>query len=283
MASKPQERRGRRGRFASIIAILIIIFLLTSSIAIVGAGERGVLLTFGRVEDVIFDEGINFKMPIAQSVRNIDVKTQRFSGESSAASKDLQIVSTEVVLNYRLVSSDVNKIFQTVGDIRSVEDKLIDPAIQESVKASTALFNAEELITQRPLVKDKITEVLIERLEERSIVVEEISITDFQFSEEFDMAIEAKQVAEQKALEAERVLKRIEIEAHQARAAASGRADARLTEAQAEAEAIRIQGDALRANPEVLTLRQIEKWNGVLPQVLTGGQSPFIFDLGQIE
>jgi prohibitin 2 len=266
----------------TLIAVFVILFLAASSLAFVGAGERGVLLTWGKVEPNVLGEGLHFKMPIAQSVTNIDVKTQRFSGGASAASKDLQIVSTDIVLNYHLVADDVNDIYQNVGNLKSVEDKVIDPTIQESVKASTALFNAEELITQRPVVKEKIKEILIDRLTQRGIVVEDISITNFEFSPEFSNAIEQKQVAEQEALKAERILQRITIEAQQAREAAAGRADARLIEAKAEAEAINIQGEALRANGEVLQLRQIEKWDGILPRVLLGndGNSPLILDLG---
>ncbi len=282
MEKQKHKKPSRVGR--NIFLFIIIIIILTSTITIVGAGERGVLTTFGKVEDTVFQEGLHFKIPFAQNVAIMDVKTQRFTGESSAASKDLQIVTTEVVLNYRLSSTDVNTIFQTVGGIRTVEDKLIDPAIQESVKASTALFNAEELITQRPLVKEKIKDVLVERLDARSIVVEEISITDFSFSPEFEKAIEAKQVAEQNALKAERDLQRITIEADQVRTASRGKADAMLIEATAEAEAIKIQGQSLKLNQEVLKLRAIEQWNGIMPKILTGDAAlPFIVDSEVIE
>jgi regulator of protease activity HflC (stomatin/prohibitin superfamily) len=197
----------------------------------------------------------------------VDVKTQRYSSASSAASRDLQIVTTEVVLNYRPDPEGVGNLISEIGV--DYENKVIDPAIQESVKAATAQFDAEELITQRPLVSTSIRDVLSERLTPRNITIEEVSITEFQFSEEFNRAIESKQVAQQNALRAEQELRRAQIDSQRQVAEAEAQAEARIAVAQAEAEALRLQREVI--SPELLQLRFIEKWNGVLPRFTSGG------------
>jgi prohibitin 2 len=254
------------------IALVAIVALLNAT-TIVDAGTRGVVKTFGEVTGV-FDEGLHFRTPFVTSVVPVDVKTQRLVSESSAASRDLQIVTTQVVLNYRADPTRVADLVREVGT--DYEAKIIDPAIQESVKAATAQFTAENLITQRPLVSESIREVLNERLTARGIIVEEVSITEFNFSAEFSRAIEAKQVAEQDALRAERELRRAQIEAQQQVARAEAEAEARLQVARAEAEALRLQREVI--SPELLQLRFIERWDGILPRFMGGdsGLVPFV-------
>jgi regulator of protease activity HflC (stomatin/prohibitin superfamily) len=251
----------------TVIAVIgaIAIFALVNATTVVDAGTRGVVKTFGEVTGV-FDEGLHFRAPFVTEVVPVDVKTQRLTSESSAASRDLQIVTTQVVLNYRVDPDSVATLVREIGV--DYEAKIIDPAIQESVKAATAQFTAENLITQRPLVSDSIRQVLNERLTPRGIIVEEVSITEFNFSEEFSRAIEAKQVAEQDALRAERELRRAQIEAQQQVARAEAEAEARLQIARAEAEALRLQREVI--SPELLQLRFIERWNGILPRFMSG-------------
>ena len=210
--------------YAAILAIfLILVALLMSSIVIVGPGQRGVLLEFGRVTGNVYGEGLHIITPLVNSVPIMDVRTQKYEADSTAASKDLQDTRTKVALNYHLSSEKVNEIFQTIGP--GYADKIIAPAMQEVVKASTAKFNAEELITQRPVVKDAIEEGLKARLNSRDIIVETVSITDFQFSKQFAEGIESKVTAQQLALKAENDLKRIKIEAQQAAEKARGDAE----------------------------------------------------------
>jgi regulator of protease activity HflC (stomatin/prohibitin superfamily) len=251
---------------AVIITILVVASIVFGSIAIVGAGQRGVLLTWGKVEPRILDEGINTITPLLNQVVIVSVQTQKYSAKASSASADLQIVSTEVTLNYHLQPQSVNWIYQQLT--LAYEDRIIAPAIQESVKASTAKFTAEELITKRQLIKDSIENVLKERLANYSIIVESVYLTDFAFGTEFTQAIEAKVTAQQLALKAENDLRRIEVEAQQAIATANGTAIAKLTIATAEAKAIQLQGEALKANPEIIRLRTVEKWTGLMPQYL---------------
>jgi len=249
-----------------VIAMFAVV--LFNPIVLVSAGQRGVLLRWGAVTGTIFPEGLSFKTPISDAVEIMDVRTQKYNADASSASQDLQIVSTKVALNYHLDAGQVAKIYQELG--RDYEDRIVQPAIQEMVKASTATFTAEELITKRPEVKTMIEEGLRERLMNYGVILETLSITNFEFSPEFDAAIEAKVTAQQLALKAENDLKRIQVEAQQRVAEADGQAEAKVTVARAEAEAIKIQREAIQESPEILQLRYIEKWNGVLPQYMFG-------------
>jgi len=252
----------------SVGLIAVVLIFVLNPIVIVGAGERGVIMNWGAVQDYVWGEGMHFKMPIMQDIHIMDVRTQKYVVTAKSASSDLQDVSTEVALNYHVDAGKVNKIYQTIGS--DFADRIISPAVQECVKAGTAQYTAEQLITKRPEAKNTIDLCLGGRLAEYGIVVDTISITNFQFSEQFTTAIEAKVTAEQSALQAQNKLKQIEFEAQQ-----------KVTTATAEATAIKIQGDALRSNPEVVSLRWIEKWDGKMPIVWSGGQS-MIMDISTL-
>ena len=244
-----------------IIGVFVLMFIL-GAFGTVGAGERGVLLQFGAVQDKVFDEGLYFKIPFIQKVVKMDVKIQKDEIPASASSKDLQVVTSRIALNYHLDPNAVNKIWQEVG--KNYNTRIIAPSIQEGVKAVTARFTAEELITKREEVKEQIKSNLTSRLFEHSIMVDEFNIIDFEFSAAFNEAIEAKVKAEQLKLKADRDLERIKIEKEQMIAAAQGKA-----------EAIRIEAQALIQNPKVVELRWIEKWDGKVP-TYWGEATPFI-------
>ncbi len=247
---------------SSVIIGLFVLMIIFSSFGTVGAGERGILLQFGAVKDKIFGEGLYFKLPLIHQVVKMDVKIKKDEVAASASSKDLQIVTSKIALNYHLAPESVNKIWQEIG--KDYNTRIIAPSIQEAVKAVTAKFTAEELITKREEVKEKIKANLAERLLENAIIVDEFNIIDFYFSEAFNNAIEAKVTAEQLKLKAERDLERIKIEKAQ-----------KITEAEGKAQAIRIEAQALRSNPKVVELRWIEKWDGEVP-TYWGQASPFI-------
>jgi regulator of protease activity HflC (stomatin/prohibitin superfamily) len=259
--------------FAKLITLFIVIGVVASfilgSLAIVPAGNRGVLLTWGKVENRILPEGISTITPFVNQVQLVSVQTMKSSATASSASADLQIVTTEVTLNYHISPAAVNSVYQQLT--MAYEDRVIAPAIQEAVKASTARYTAEELITKRPLVKDAIETSLKEKLSNHGIIVDSVFLTDFKFSEGFEKAIEDKVTAQQLALKAENDLKRISVEAEQVVAAAKGQAEAKLTVATAEAKAIQLQGESLRQNPEIIRLRAVEKWTGLMPQYLILG------------
>jgi len=245
----------------SVIGLVVAILVL-GTFGTVGAGERGVLLQFGAVKDTIFDEGLYVKIPLVHRVVKMDVKVQKDEVAASASSKDLQVVTSKIALNYHVDPNSVNQIWQDIGKNYNV--RIISPSIQEAVKAVTAKFTAEELITKREEVKEQIKANLAERLLESAILVDEFNIIDFFFSDAFNVAIEAKVTAEQLKLKAERDLERIKIEKEQ-----------KIAEAEGKARAIQIEAQALMANAKVVELRWIEKWNGVVPSYW-GNASPFI-------
>ncbi len=249
------------------IVVIIALIILFGSFYTINAGQRGVILTFGKPTMSAIGEGLHFKIPLIQTVIKMDVKVLKYDTKASSASQDLQTVSTEVTLNYHINPETVPEIYRNIGV--NYQDKIIQPAVQEVVKAVTAQFTAEQLITQRPVVKDKIDQALNERLLKSNIIVDTISITNFDFSESFNQAIEAKVTAEQNALAAKNKLEQVKYEAEQAITQAQGQAQAQALLAKAvtpgtiEFQRLQIQRAA------------IDKWNGVLPQV-TGGAIPFI-------
>ena len=262
--------------FGVIIAIAVGIFLLSASIAIVDAGHRGVLLHWSAVDTSHppLDEGLHFLVPFRDTVVTIEVRTQKHVETTTAASKDLQDVQTEVTVNYHLSQESIHYLYKELG--LDYERRVITPAVEETLKQVTATYNAEELITKRPLVKQDIADGIKLRLAEYNLISEVTSITNFEFSPQFREAIESKVVAEQQALKAENDLNRIKVEARQAEAHAKGIANAEIAQATGKAEAIGILESKLEQSPNYLKLFGLEKWDGVLPLVTGDGATPFI-------
>lgn len=231
---------------------LFALIVILGSFYIIDAGERGVVLKFGEVKSVQ-GEGLHWKIPLIESVKKFSVRTDKIEREASSASRDLQIVTTQIALNYQLDPNAIDRIYREFETKNIIEAKLIDPAIQDAVKASTAKFNAEELVTKRAEVKESIESDLKQRLQSSGIIVSNMNIVNFQFSAEFDQSIEAKVTAEQNALRAENDLKRIEFESQQ-----------RIVQAEGEAEAIRIQAEAVNSQggADYVELQRIQKWDG---------------------
>lgn len=247
---------------AALVAILIL-----NPFRIIGPGHRGVVVNFGEVQPVVLGEGLHVIIPIMQRVVSADVRVQKLQTEAMAASRDLQNVHSVVALNFHMDPRWANWLYQRVGT--DYQSRIIEPTLQEAVKAVTANHTAEELITRRDDVSRSIREQLTRMLASNHILVDGFSVMNFEFSKDFSNAIEAKQAAEQRALKASRDLDRIKIEAEQ-----------KIASAQAEAESLRLQKQEV--TPELLRLREtenqklaIEKWNGILPNV-TGGAVPFI-------
>jgi regulator of protease activity HflC (stomatin/prohibitin superfamily) len=253
----------RPGLIVIIVAALVILVVGSASVGTVGAGERGVHLRFGAVTGTVLDEGLYFIAPFISRVAIMDVRIQKEEVRATASSSDLQTVASIVALNFHLEPDRAATVYQDVGT--EYNSRLIAPALQESVKAGTAGYTAEELITKRPLVREEIKQLLADKLEPQGILVDDFNIVDFQFSSTFNAAIEAKVMAEQEALTAQNMLERIKFEAEQA-----------VAEAKGKAQAITIEAAALKENPQVLQLRALETWDGVLPRVVTGDSIPFI-------
>jgi regulator of protease activity HflC (stomatin/prohibitin superfamily) len=259
-----------------IIILIIIGVVAAASVQIVDAGHRGVLLHWNAVDVAVppLDEGLHFVVPFQDQVVNMEVRTLLFVKGTSSASKDLQTVTTEVTVNYAPNPETINTLYKEVG--LNYQNRIIAPAVEEVVKQVTANYNAEELITKRPLVKSDIETEITKRLNVFNIQTQVISITDFQFSDLFSRAIESKVEAEQKALQAENDLRRIQVEALQAEARSQGIAKGNIAQANGEAEAIRIINQALSQNPAYLEWLKTQAWDGKLPLVVGEGGTPFI-------
>ena len=259
-----------------VIALIVIGVVTAAAVKIVDAGTRGVLLHWNAVDltQPPLDEGLHFVVPFADDVINIEVRTLKYEKSTTSASKDLQTVATTVTVNYHPERESVHFLYKNLG--LDYENRVIQPAIEETVKQVTANYNAEELITKRPQVKADIQAEISQRLNEFNLETEVISITDFEFSPLFAQAIEAKVEAEQKALKAENDLRRIEVEARQREANAIGVANANIAEAKGEAEAIAIINQALAENPNYLEWLKTQAWDGKLPLVVGEGGTPFI-------
>jgi len=265
-----------KGVVVAIVILIIVGVVATASVKIVDSGHRGVLLHWNAVDltNPPLDEGIHFVVPFQDEVVNIEVRTLKYASEARSASKDLQTVETTVTVNYHPDKEAIHTLYKNLG--LDYENRVIQPAIEETVKQVTANYNAEELIKKRPLVKQDIEFSIRERLNQFNVVTEVISITDFEFSPLFSRAIESKVEAEQKALQAENDLRRIEVEALQREANAIGLANANIAEAKGEAEAIAIINKALAENPNYLEWLKTQAWDGKLPLVVGAGGTPFI-------
>jgi regulator of protease activity HflC (stomatin/prohibitin superfamily) len=260
----------------AIIVLIIIGVVASSSVKIVDAGNRGILTHWSAVDltSPPLDEGIHFVIPFQDEVIQMEVRTLKYDTSTRSASKDLQTVQTTVTVNYHPDPEKVHILYKEIG--MNYENRVIQPAIDETVKQVSANYNAEELITKRPLVKADIENAIRERLEAFYVQTEVISITDFEFSPLFAKAIESKVEAEQKAQKAENDLIRIEVEARQLEAQAVGLAAANIAEATGEAEAISIINQALSSNPFYLEWLKTQAWDGRLPLVVGEGGTPFI-------
>jgi prohibitin 2 len=258
---------------AGIVTFIVIILIMTESVVVVQAGHRGVVLYLGAVENRVLGEGIHFIVPFAEQVIQLEVRTLKFQADASAASNDLQEVATVIALNYHVDPSKANIIYQQLG--ADYADRIIAPTIQESVKASVAKFNAEQLITQRETAKATIAQAIRNTLSSREILVENVFITDFQFSQAFANQVESKVVAFQKYLTEQNNLKAIQVVANQTVVRAQAQARANVANATGESQAIRLITEQLRQSPQYLQWKAIGRWDGQMPFALGSGGFPF--------
>ena len=258
---------------AVVITFIVIIVVMFESVVIVEAGHRGVVLYLGAVENRVLPEGVHFVIPFVEQVVQMEVRTQKFQAEASAASNDLQEVQTVIALNYMIDPKEANKVYQLLGV--NYADRVISPTIQEAVKASVAKFNAEELVTKRETAKGVIAQAIRNTLTSNNILTENVFITDFKFSDSFAAQIEQKVVAFQKYLTEQNNLRAVRVIANQNVVQAEAAARANIAKASGEAQAIKIITGQLRSSPEYLQWQAINKWNGQLPYASGSGAVPF--------
>ena len=277
----------------SIVVFAVLFLIAQSAFVIVDAGHVGVVKRLGAVQESPLPEGFHLKIPVLDEVIQLDIRLRKVFNESISASEDLQTVRTEVTIQYSLNGAVATESFQKIGSRQVIEATLVEPAIQESVKSVTALYTAEELITQRESVKVKIQEEIEQfintTLERKGLLgtlsIANVAITDFAFSSEFNRAIEMKVKAEQEALQAENEKKRRVTQAEAANAEKKLQAEAEAflieTESKARAAAIKREAYALKGNPALIQLRMAEKWNGELPKFSSSSSIP-MFDVSSM-
>ena len=273
------EFRGPRPRTIGVGILLFIVFIiLWGTFVIVPAGHRGVVLWWGSVEKRIMGEGLNFKVPVAETVIKVDVRVQPHPfKEIDAASKEYQMVKLTGMMNFHIDPSFVNDLYQKVG--LDFANKVIDPAFNDFVKEVVPIFLITEILPKREDIRKRAMMKLGDNLARYHIIVDDIYFANIRFSPEYEKAVEAKQVAQQQVETQRQVLAQREIEAQQKVATAKGEAESILVVAQGQAKA----NDALSRSisPILVQYKGIERWNGILPQV-SGGAVPFI-DLGKME
>jgi regulator of protease activity HflC (stomatin/prohibitin superfamily) len=243
--------------FIITVAVILLVF---SSFTVIDAGHTGVVVRLGKVSDNVLNEGFHFKLPIITNIVKIDNRVIKTEVESNSASKDLQSISSKVSVNYRVNTNSSAKIYKNVGN--NFETVIVNPAIQECMKSVAAKYTAEELITKRAIVSSEMEKEISQKINPYGLNIEVFNIINFEFSKEFSKAIEAKQTAQQQALKAEQDLARIKVEASQT-----------VEKAKAESEAYQLKNQQL--TDKVIMMEFVEKWDGKLPAVTSGGSALF--------
>ena len=278
-----------RFRPAQLASLLGVLMIAGSCITSVPTGHTGVVTTFGRVEDYTFEAGVHIRSPF-QKVTNMDNRTQRKTLDLMAFSSDIQEVSVTFTLNYQISKENAQKIYRNVGV--NYYDTVVEPRIQESVRAVIARYSAESLISQRSDLSSEIAKLLTDTLKQYNIVVLSTAVENMDFSDAFTDAVEAKQVAEQNKLKAE-------IEQAQATLEAEAAAERAIIAAEAEAEVTKIEAEVAKfagekeaemnqklaeiMTPELIEYYYTQKWDGKLPAYVAGGDSTTlpILDIGK--
>lgn len=261
--------RSFMGLLGGAMVVFVALWLFSSLFVQIGPGQRGVLMTWGAVQPGVLDPGLHFKLPLAQSVARMDVQVQKSQAAETAASLDLQDVTTTVATNWHIMPADAEWVYQNVGNEDALVNKIIRPAISNAVKAVTAHYNAEDLIVHRDQVRAQIEGHIRTALKAYRVVVDSVNITDFRFSPQFAQAIEQKQVAQQHAQQAQYDLQKAKVVAEQ-----------KIVEAQAQAQSQKLLQQTI--TPEIIQQQAVAKWNGVLPQVVGGnGVLPMVGNLSQ--
>ncbi len=255
------------GTLGIAIGIIVALFILFSDVFVeIGPGQRGVLMNWGAVQSGVLEPGLHMKIPLMQSVAKLDVQIQNSQAAETSASQDLQNVTTTVAVNWHIQGADAEWVYQNIGFESALVTRIIQPAISNAVKAVTAHYGAESLITERDGVRSKIEDEIRTAMTPYRVIVDSVNIVDFSFSPEFAQAIEQKQVAQQHAQQASYDLEKAKVVAQQKIAEATG---------QAEAQKLLQQTISL----EILQRLAIDKWDGHLPTVVGNSAIPFLGNL----
>lgn len=259
---------GEKLTLTGIAVVIVGVFLLVfSPVAIVPAGNVGIVTAFGKPTGRITDAGLVWKTPLIEAVVTTNLRVVKDEINASAATKDLQDVTVKVAVNRQIKRENVVDLYNKVGTDTHLKDVVISPAVQEVVKQITAQFTAEELLTKRADVKARVDEALLKRLEQYYVITNDVSIVNFEFSKDFNEAIEKKQVAEQTAKQAV-YEKQLSITQKEAEVAV---AKLGVEKAGFEAEAYKLQSRSLTS--QILQRMYLEKWDGHLPTTVADSKA----------
>jgi len=243
--------------------ILIAVFVVFSSFYTIRSTERGVLSTFGKMNDDVIEDGLHFKIPFIQTVKKVNIQQKKFDGKENSYTRDVQTSEVEYTINYDLVRENVTKLMKNVGD--DYHNRIVVPFIRSAMKEAFGNFAATEIVENRDAVRREIEAQLRRTLDSNYFKNIQFQLVDIDFDDDFENAIKEKQVAEQNALKAKNVTIQVEEQAKQTK-----------IKAEADAEAMRIKANALERNPKLVNYEAVQKWDGKMPQYMLGNSVPFI-------
>ena len=246
-----------------VLCLLVCFIILCNPFVMVGPGERGIKITLGHVQPESYGEGLHTIFPFIQKFRTMDVKTQRNTKTTAVYTKDIQQARITYVLNYNVEPTSVNKLFQTVG--LDYETKILTPVVEGTIKDIIGKWNAQDLIANREKATGDILAKLQTQLKDNYIDVTDFQMTEINYSEVFERAIESKVTAEQEALKAKNKTVQVQEEARQ-----------KVIAAEAEARSMAIRAQALSQNKSLVQYEAVQKWDGKMPQYMLGNSVPFI-------
>ncbi|TAM11300.1 MAG: prohibitin family protein [Nevskiaceae bacterium] len=274
------------GNFTTVaigVAVALAFVAGSGAFYTVDAGQRGVLLTWGKVTSDTVQPGLHFKLPFAQTVEKVNVRVMKYESKETAATVDLQDVATVMTVNYSIDPDHVDALYRTVGSEENLVHKLLAPVVSNSLKAVTAEYKAETLVEFRNEVRRKAQQQIVEGMKAYPVTITDMNLTNFTFSGDYARAIEAKQVAQQKALQAKYELEKVETDAQQDIVRAKAQSEATIIAAKAEAEALRLKQKEV--TPELIMLDAVGKWDGKLPETMlsdTGGSGNAILPMFKV-
>ena len=244
---------------------ILFLIILFGSFFTVAEGQKALITTFGKASDTIYSAGMHIKVPFIQSVKRFDVKTIRADYKTQTYTKDIQTATIIVSYSYNLIGNDIIQTYREYGN--DWQERILYPNLEQAVKAEVGTWNADTMVANRDKVAENILKSLQERMEEHRypVMITNFQMINIDYSSQFEQAIEKKVIAEQKALEEANITKQVEQKAKQ-----------QLEAAKAEAESMRIRANALTQNPKLVSYEAVQKWDGKLPQIMTGNSTPIL-------
>ena len=246
-----------------VLLLLVCLIVMVNPFVMVGPGERGIKIRLGQVQTTSYEEGLHLIVPFIDKFRTMDVKTQRNTITTAVYTKDIQQARINYVLNYNVEPSSVNKLFQQVG--LDYESKILIPVVEGTIKDIIGKWNAQDLIANREKATGDILFKLQEQLKDNYLVITDFQMTEINYSDVFEKAIESKVTAEQEALKAKNKTVQVQEEAKQ-----------KVIAAEAEARSMAIRAQALSQNKSLVQYEAVQKWDGKMPQYMLGNSVPFI-------